>query len=302
MTPTLAHAQLALENENQHVFEYIKVEIARLKKSVGALSGVVDEELATLRAECGSLRTEVQQAVDLAKSQTEHTVNLIGESRRRDTEWMQLTYSQVKESVAKLDADVKECRAQLFELSGAHSSAVAKLGADAETHTTTLHRQVSALSERLAGTEARANTLVMEMDGSLRAEHDEVVRWMRDARPQLAALKGFESVQTLTESVHAHTAALQQRIDGSSTQLGMASEELARHRDALVLMVETVDADSIERGRLTAIHIPDLLPLFRSTICRATRRARRRRSARGWARWRRRASSAAGCRRRRWAR
>lgn len=208
---------------------------------MGALSGVVDEELATLRAECGSLRTEVQQAVDLAKSQTEHTVNLIGESRRRDTEWMQLTYSQVKESVAKLDADVKECRAQLFELSGAHSSAVAKLGADAETHSTTLHRQVSALSERLAGTEARANTLVMEMDGSLRAEHDEVVRWMRDARPQLAALKGFESVQTLTESVHAHTAALQQRIDGSSTQLGMASEELARHRDALVLMVETVD-------------------------------------------------------------
>ena len=115
-----SRAQLALENENQHVFEYIKVEIARLKKSVGALSGVVDEELATLRAECGSLRTEVQQAVD--------------------TEWMQLTYSQVKESVAKLDADVKECRAQLFELSGAHSSAVAKLGADAAVDLVNAHK------------------------------------------------------------------------------------------------------------------------------------------------------------------
>ena len=36
MTPHSRVVQLALENENQHVFEYIKVEIARLKKSVAA--------------------------------------------------------------------------------------------------------------------------------------------------------------------------------------------------------------------------------------------------------------------------
>ena len=213
----------------------------RVKKSIGALSTVVDEELAALRAECASLREEVQRVVDLAKSSADGTVNLIGESRRRDTEWMQLTFNQVKDAVAKLDADVKESRATLFELSNAHASAVARLGADADTNTGSLNRQVTSLVERMAVTEGKANSAALEL-GRVAPEVEELVRWSKEAGPQLAGLKGFESVQSLTESVHAHTAALQQRQDGVSQQLAMASEEISRHRDAIVLMVETVDS------------------------------------------------------------
>jgi len=224
------------------VFDYLKTEQTRVKKSIGALSSVVDDELATLRAECASLRDEVQRVVDLAKSQTDSTVNLIGESRKRDTEWMSLTFSQVKETIAKLDVDVKEGRAQLYELSNSHSSSIARLGADAESNHGSLHRQIGQFSERLVSVESRCAALVAEMDSSLRQGHEELVRWSKEAREQLAALKGFESVNNLIESVHAHTSALQQRQDGVSQQLTIVSEEVARHRDAIVLMVETVDS------------------------------------------------------------
>ena len=73
--PPSRRVQLALENENQHVFEYIKVEIARLKKSVGALSGVVDEELATLDSSTCVMRPEIGSSV----SSTSH-----------DTDWVDM--------------------------------------------------------------------------------------------------------------------------------------------------------------------------------------------------------------------
>lgn len=238
---TSSREQLALENETQNVFDYMKTELGRIKKSIGALSGVVDEELAALRHECSSLREELTRVVDLNKTQGASTLSLITESRKRDSEWMQLTFSQVRETCAKLEIEVKESKAQLLELSNAHASSVARLGADLDSNSNSLHRQVGQLSERMAGTEAKCNTLAMELDAGLRQEHESLVAWSKEAQPQLASLKGFESVQALTESVHTHTAALQQRQDTAQQQLAMASEELSRHRDAIVLVVETVD-------------------------------------------------------------
>ena len=66
-----AREQLALERESQNVFDFLKAEITRIKRSIGALSSVVDEELVSLRGECAALRDEVARAVDLAKSQTD---------------------------------------------------------------------------------------------------------------------------------------------------------------------------------------------------------------------------------------
>ena len=255
---TSSREQLALENETQNVFEYMKTELGRIKKSIGALSGVVDEELAALRHECTSLREELTRVVDLTKTQGASTLSLITEARKRDSEWMQLTFSQVRETCARLEVEVKESKSQLLELSNAHASSVARLGADLEvkvaqldSNSNSLHRQMGQLSERMAGTEAKCNTLAMELDGGLRStsrlqeEHESLVAWSKEAQPQLASLreslKGFESVQALTESVHTHTAALQQRQDTAQQQLAMASEELSRHRDAIVLVVETVD-------------------------------------------------------------
>lgn len=234
--------QLALENETQNVFDFMKTELGRIKKSIGALSSVVDEELAALRHECSSLREELTRVVDLTKTQGASTLSLISESQRRDSEWMQLTFSQVRETCAKLETEVKESKAQLLELSHAHASSVARLGADLDSNSKSLHRQVGELSERFAGTEARCNTLAMERDGGLRTEHEALVAWSKEAQPQLASLRGFESVQALTESAHAHAAALQQRQDTAQQQLALASEELSRHRDAIVLVVETVDS------------------------------------------------------------
>jgi len=97
-----------LERESQNVFDYLRTEVTRIKKSIGALSSVVDEELSTLRSECISLRDEVQRVVDLAKAQADNAVSLLTEARKRDTEWMQLSFSAIKDSVSKLDADIKE--------------------------------------------------------------------------------------------------------------------------------------------------------------------------------------------------
>ena len=53
-----SHEQLALESETQHVVDFMRAELDRVKNSVSALSGVVDDELASLRAEVGTLREE----------------------------------------------------------------------------------------------------------------------------------------------------------------------------------------------------------------------------------------------------
>ena len=233
--------QLALEQETQNVFDFMKTEMARIKKSIAALSGVVDEELASLRHEVGSLREEVSRISELTKAQASSTMSLISETRKRDSEWMQLTFSQVRESVAKLEVEVKESKSQLLKLSHAHTSANARLSADLESNTNALHRQVAQMSERMVGCETKCNTAVMELDGAWRQEHGALMAWSKEAKEQLVGLKGFESVQALTESVHAHTAALQQRQDTAQQQLAMATEELGRHRDAIVLVVETVD-------------------------------------------------------------
>ena len=172
------------------------------------MSTVADEELSAVRVELAVLKEEIQRGVALSRNATETTVNLVGESRKRDTEWMQLSFNQLKAALANLDADLKEARAQLFDLSSAYATAVAS----ADANHSCFSGQIGALSERLATTEARSSQLVMEMDQGMRTEHEELLRWFKDAQPQLAALKGFDGVQSLTESVHAHTSALQQCV------------------------------------------------------------------------------------------
>jgi hypothetical protein len=51
-----SHDQLLLENESQGVFTHLVTEVAGIKRVVGALSLKVDDELASLRLECDTLR------------------------------------------------------------------------------------------------------------------------------------------------------------------------------------------------------------------------------------------------------
>ena len=97
-------------------------------------------------AQCGSLREEVGRLSEALRTQRDTTANLIGEARKRDSEWMQLTCTQLKEAVAKLDADVKEIRGLHMDLSNAHSSTSARWSATADGLTSRLSRQVDHLT------------------------------------------------------------------------------------------------------------------------------------------------------------
>ena len=48
-----------------------------------------------LRNECTALRGEVTKCLEAARTQADSTISIVGESRQRDTEWLQLTFAQV---------------------------------------------------------------------------------------------------------------------------------------------------------------------------------------------------------------
>lgn len=230
--------QLALERESQTVFDYLKGEVSRIKKSIGALSTVVDEELSTLRSECISLRDEVQRVVDLAKAQTDNAVTLMTESRKRDTEWMQLSFAAVKDSVSKLDSDIKETRAHLFELSAAQASSAARRELESGNSPA-----MTALAGRLAAIEAGCKELAAE-HSALKTEHAALVRFATEIKPQIQGLnQGLRSVPALLEPLQAK---ITSETSGVAEQVAAVKTEVARHRDAMALLVETVENFSRE--------------------------------------------------------
>jgi len=253
-----AREQLALERESQNVFDFLKAEITRIKRSIGALSSVVDEELVSLRGECAALRDEVARAVDLAKSQTDSAVELIAEARKRDTEWMQTSFSQVKDSVARLEAESKETRKQLLELAASHASAAARREADAASSSSAQQQAIDALQERFAersgAVEASCKALAAE-NGTRRDESVHLARLATEANTQIERLThGLRTVHSSVEALQAKGQAeraaaqeeQQKREQAAGERLAEAQEgsarELARHRDAISLLVETVDS------------------------------------------------------------
>jgi len=286
-----AREQLALERESQNVFDFLKAEITRIKRSIGALSSVVDEELVSLRGECAALRDEVARAVDLAKSQTDRwashalpstsparrrhalaprrltstrrplprsAVELIAEARKRDTEWMQTSFSQVKDSVARLEAESKETRKQLLELAASHASAAARREADAASSSSAQQQAIDALQERFAersgAVEASCKALAAE-NGTRRDESVHLARLATEANTQIERLThGLRTVHSSVEALQAKGQAeraaaqeeQQKREQAAGERLAEAQEgsarELARHRDAISLLVETVDS------------------------------------------------------------
>lgn len=214
----------ALERESQNVFDYLKTEVSRIKKSIGALSSVVDEELSTLRSECLSLRDEMQSIIDLAKAQTDNAVMLMTESRQRDTEWMQLSFAAVKDSVARLNADIKETRSHLFELGASRASAAARREAEMGSG------GFAALADRLSAVEARCRDMAAE-NVTLKTEHAALVRFASEVKPQIEGLStGMRSVQGSLEPLQ--------------SQVTASQAEMTRHRDAIALLVETVETIS----------------------------------------------------------
>uniref|UniRef100_A0A7S0EM95 Uncharacterized protein n=1 Tax=Phaeocystis antarctica TaxID=33657 RepID=A0A7S0EM95_9EUKA len=257
--------QLQLETETQHSFDFMRAEIGRIKQSIAALSSVVDDELASLRSDVGVLREEVGHLVESARAEHSSTASLLAESRAREmrnAEWVQQSFAQAREQVAQLKRDLSDSKAQLLEASGSHTAAVSELSsnlAEVVASTRELQQQARANSEGVSGNTAarivatgenrrrleHEAKVAEEARGDLQREIDALVAWStQEARPQLARLAdtgGLDGVQALAQSAHDHAATLQQSHQAAEQKLSVASEELSRHRDAIVLVVDTVD-------------------------------------------------------------
>ena len=88
--------QLELEAETQRVFDFMRAEIGRIKQSIAALSGVVDEELASVRSDMGVLREEVARLIESARAENSSTASFLAESKereKRNAEWVQQSFA-----------------------------------------------------------------------------------------------------------------------------------------------------------------------------------------------------------------
>ena len=72
------------------------------------------------------------------------------------------------------------------------------------------------------------------------ALHD-ASRDAREAKQRCGELRGYEAVRTMAEAATAQLQAVTLRQEQTDGSLGAATSEIARHRDGLSMLVETVD-------------------------------------------------------------
>ena len=257
--------QLELEAETQRVFDFMRAEIGRIKQSIAALSGVVDEELASVRSDVGVLREEVARLIESARAESSSTASFLAESKereKRNAEWVQQSFAQAREQVAQLERDLSDSKAQLernlsdskaqlLEAGSSQAAAVSELSsnlAEVAASTRELKEQVRANSEGISSNRAgyidaagqnrqrleHEARVAEEGRAELRREIDALAAWCtQEARPQLARLVdagGLEGVRVLAQSAHERAATLQQSQQAAEHKLAVASQELSRHR------------------------------------------------------------------------
>ena len=246
--------QLELEAETQRVFDFMRAEIGRIKQSIAALSGVVDEELASVRSDVGVLREEVARLIESARAESSSTASFLAESKereKRNAEWVQQSFAQAREQVAQLERNLSDSKAQLLEAGSSQAAAVSELSsnlAEVAASTRELKEQVRANSEGISSNRAgyidaagqnrqrleHEARVAEEGRAELRREIDALAAWCtQEARPQLARLVdagGLEGVRVLAQSAHERAATLQQSQQAAEHKLAVASQELSRHR------------------------------------------------------------------------
>ena len=152
--------QLELEAETQRVFDFMRAEIGRIKQSIAALSGVVDEELASVRSDMGVLREEVARLIESARAENSSTASFLAESKereKRNAEWVQQSFAQAREQVAQLERDLSDSKAQLLEAGGSQAATISELSsnlAEVAASTRELKEQVRANSEGISSNRA----------------------------------------------------------------------------------------------------------------------------------------------------
>jgi len=189
--------QLELEAETQRVFDFMRAEIGRIKQSIAALSGVVDEELASVRSDMGVLREEVARLIESARSENSSTASFLAESKereKRNAEWVQQSFAQAREQVAQLERDLSDSKAQLLEAGGSQAATISELSsnlAEVAASTRELKEQVRANSEGMSSN--RAGYIDAAGQNRQRLEHEarlaeEVTRTRTRTRTRTLAL------------------------------------------------------------------------------------------------------------------
>lgn len=262
--------QLELERENQAVFDFVKAELGRITQSISNLSTTVESELR-------SLKLEVESATEASKAAKQLATEATGTASRASStsQHMENEQQAVRRAVAALDEELRERKREFAELLGTHSSAAARVDQDFGQRCKRIEEELGTVtarfSERLTGNETRC--------GSLASVVEKVEEWSNEAKPLLRRLEK-EQLASTTQLREDEASAydmrnwqvdLSGRLGDVSGQVSQHGGELSRHREAVVLMVDTIDSLGRDQQTLTATVTPRLEEISREQTALAAR-------------------------------
>ena len=239
--------QLLLENESQGAFDYLSGEVQTIKEAVGALSQVVDGELQTLRAELKELREEVKQSVRAARVEADAAAQTVADAQRSAQALVELSVTQLKENVGRIENELRDARGQHLELSSQYSSAVARLEAGTENVRAATQQRIDTIVERVAQNEAQSGSIREELDQKLRHEHAGLMKWAEEAKGTLHELRvDIDGVQRVADGAARHV----EKLEAAQQQQGLEIKDNAaegrNHAGAIKLLVENLDQASTD--------------------------------------------------------
>jgi chromosome segregation ATPase len=247
--------QLLLENESQGAFDHLSGEVATLKEAVGALSQVVDGELKALRDELHALRDEVRGSVVAARKEADAAASAVADSQRSAQALVELSVTQLKESVGRIEGEVREARSQHLELSNQHSAAVARLEAGTENTRVAAAQGLESLSSRVSASEALGGAMKDELDHKLRHEHASLMDWSVEARSELGSLRtDVDASRSVADGAARHASKLADAAMASEAAIDESQAEVKRQGEAIKLI-----AVSLEQSKKEANGVADKL-------------------------------------------
>ena len=233
--------QLLLENETQGAFDHLSGEVASLKEAVGALSRVVDGELATLRSELQSMRAEVRGAVSAARKEAESAAQSASDSQNASGAVVTLGVTQLKEGLGRLEEQLHEARKEHLGLATEHAASAAQQQAATEGVRTEARAAVSALEKRHEASDERGSLIKNELDQTLRHEHNELLAWSVTARAQLDGLRKDADETAAMASDNKQRAITVGAVAAANTAgVEKLSSEAHKHGESLNEMISTI--------------------------------------------------------------
>ena len=231
-------------SSQQQQTQALRTEVTTLNSTLGdrisSIHSSLDEKITQVGASLGTKlsekleesRTElneVRRRHTVVRSQTESLARALAETRHKqqqDTDSMQHTVNEVQESISKVGSELRD-------QGKTNSAAIARVLSSAEAETLKLKQQLEWVTERLTENQIHSHPRL-----ELRSPSRSPSRL--GPQPQQASLNPTVST-VVTDSVQRRVDDLSSRHGEAAAHLGETSAEVLRHRDAIMLLVETVD-------------------------------------------------------------